>query len=67
MKDNIFDFEKVNLIIRLAKTVIAKSGSYRITCKLNAAEEVELRKQFTVETQHSIKDMKVYVLTHKDN
>jgi hypothetical protein len=41
MKDNIFDFEKVNLIIRLAKTVIAKSGSYRITCKLNAAAEDE--------------------------
>lgn len=62
---NIFDFEKINLIIRLAKAAIKSSGSYRITCKLNESEECELKKQFNVEYLHTVKDMKVYILKSK--
>ena len=63
--NNIFDFKKVNLIIQLGKLNIEKTGSYRIICKLNNAELVELRKHFTIEYQYDIKDNGVYILKQK--
>ena len=52
--NNLFNFEKINLIIRLAKKVIEINGSYKIINKMTEAEEVELKKHFNVEFLYSI-------------
>lgn len=63
--NDIFDFKKINLIVQLAKLNIEKSGSYRIICKLNKTEIVELSKQFSIEHLYDIKDNGVFILRAK--
>jgi len=62
---NIFDFEKISLIIRLAKIAIEKTGSYRIVNALTEAEIVELKKHFDAEYLYSIENKHVYSLKAK--
>lgn len=58
----LFDIEKINLIIKLAKPIIEKSGSYKIINNMSAAEEVELRKHFNMEFLYQVSDKNVYLL-----
>jgi transposase len=58
----LFDIEKINLIIKLAKPIIEKSGSYKIINNMTSAEEVELRKHFNMEFLYSISGKNAYLL-----
>ncbi len=63
--NNLFNFEKVNLIMRLAKPIIERNGSYKIITKMTEAEEVEVRKYYSLEFLYDINGNNAYLLKEK--
>ncbi len=63
--NNLFNFEKVNLIMRLAKPIIERNGSYKIINKMTEAEEVEIRKYYSLEFLYAINGSNAYLLKEK--
>lgn len=65
MHNNLFDINKVNLIIELAKKNIEKNGQYQIICKLNNSEIIEISKYFNINHIKDINDYNVFILKPK--